>query len=90
MADATPQVWTITYRIIKVNGQPYIKSPDRIRAYEEQIPGLLKSNAEKLSDRADFPGVEMVATSESDPTKKYTYRHIAETGMASDWVSGRQ
>ena len=87
MAEA--QVWKVSYRIIKVNGQPHHKEPDRIRAYEEQLPNLLKENAEKLSDRADFPVVEMTAVSESTG-KEYKYKHVADTGMASEWTSGRQ
>jgi len=88
MADA--EVWTVTYRILNVNGVRYDKADERIRAYEEQIPGLLKEGSEKLSDRADFPVVEMTATSESDSRKTYTYKHVADTGMASEWVTGAQ
>ena len=90
MAEQVAEVWSITYRILRVNGKGYDKAPERIRAFEEQMPGLLKEGAEKLSDRADFPVVEMTAISETDERKKYTYLHRAETGMASDWVSGRQ
>ena len=90
MAEKVAEVWTVTYRILKVNGVEHQKDPDRIRAFEEQIPNLLKENAEKLSDRADFPIVQMTATSESDDTKVFTYKHVADTGMASEWVTGRQ
>jgi len=88
MADA--EVWTVTYRILNVNGVPYKKDAERIRAYEEQIPRLLKEGAEKLSDRADFPVVEITATSESDSSKVHTYKHVTDTGLASEWVTGRQ
>jgi len=87
MAEA--QVWKVTYNILNVNGAKYYKAPDRIKAYEEQMPTLLKESAEKLADRADFPVVEMTAVSETTG-QKYSYKHVADTGFASEWVTGRQ
>ena len=89
MAEQQAEVWTISYRIKRVNGQLYDKDPERIRAYEEQIPNLLKEGAEKLSDRADFPAVEMTAKSETTG-KEHQYLHLADTGFSSDWVTGKQ
>jgi len=90
MTEQLAEVWAVTYRILRVNGKEYDKAPERIRAFETQMPGLLKEGAEKLSDRADFPIVEMTAVSEADASKKYVYTHHADTGMSSDWATGRQ
>jgi hypothetical protein len=71
----TANFWQLNYEVLKINGQPYYKEPDMIRAFEEAIPGLLQKAAEHLADRFDFPFVKVTAKSLDDPTKQYTFRH---------------
>lgn len=82
-------IWKVTYRILKVNKQPYTKLPDMIREHRENMTGVVQKAAEKLADRFDFGLVEVVA--ESMNTKEvFRFTHQSDDGFRADWQVGRQ
>lgn len=86
---ASLEIWKVTYEIIKVNGQPYVKNPDLIKEHRENISGILKRSAEQLADKYDFAGVRCTAKS-VDSGEEFQFTFESDDGLRSDWVVGRQ
>lgn len=84
-------IWKIEYDVRKVNRDPH-PMPDRdFRAVAEQMPRLIKQEAEQLRDRFDFAYVKVTAIDMTPGShEKFEFIAAEESGFRDEWATGRQ
>lgn len=85
----TLEIWKLTYKVLKVNGQAYDKRPEMIREHRENMPGLLKRAAEDLAEKYSFGLVEIVSKS-TESGEEFKGMYEMDEGFRDEWVTGRQ
>jgi len=82
-------IWNMSFVVYKVNGERYPKPMEQIRAFRENIPGMLKRGAEQLAERFDFAYVAITAKS-VNTGEEFKFVHKTEEGFRDEWTVGRQ
>jgi hypothetical protein len=86
---AKQDIWNMTFKVFKVNGDEYPKGMEQIREFRENIPGLIKRGAEQLAERFDFAYVEITAKS-VNTGETFNFVHKTDEGFRDEWTVGRQ
>ena len=83
------EIWKLTYKVLKVNGQLYVKRPEMIREHRENMTRLLKKAAEDLAEKYSFGLVEIAGKS-TETGEEFKGMYEMDEGFRDEWVTGRQ